>query len=78
MKSLKLLLTLVFAGAMSTAMVQAGDKAECKDTDTKQCCTCKKDKDGKECGKDKPCCCVGDAPKSEKTDEAPKTDAAKP
>lgn len=64
MKSLRLLLALAFAGMLSTAIVRAGDKAECADKDAKKCC-CEKDKDGKACGKDKPCCCAAEAPKGE-------------
>ncbi len=70
MKSLRLLLALAFAGLLSVSMVHAGDKAECAEKDNKKCCSCEKDKDGKECGKDKACCGAGEAPKTEKAPEA--------
>ena len=74
MKSLKFIITLLFASALTLSVAQAGEATgECKDK-AEKCCECGVDKDGKVCGKDKECCCAakkkdgedkqeGDAPK---------------
>lgn len=55
MKNLRLFIALAFAAALVTPFLRAGDeKAKEK---AEACCSCPKDKDGKECGKDKECCC---------------------
>jgi hypothetical protein len=76
MKSLKLLVALLFAGALTLSVAQAGEgKGECKDKPAEKCCECGVDKDGKECGKDKECCC---AAKKDKKDCEDKKDCDKP
>jgi hypothetical protein len=58
MKSLKFIITLLFSSALTLSVAQAGEaKGECKDK-AEKCCECGVDKDGKECGKDKECCCA--------------------
>jgi hypothetical protein len=73
MKSLRLLLALALAGFLAPALVRAEDKAKSGE----KTCECARDKDGKECGKDKDCCCTGkkcdkDQKPDEKKEEAKK------
>ena len=68
MKSLRLILSLAFTSLLVTAVqaVPENDQPKEKSATT---CDCGKDKDGKECGKDKECCCK---PKDEKKEEPKK------
>jgi hypothetical protein len=64
MKFLRFLTALTIASFVLAPASFAGE--ECKDKKAdKACCSCGKDKDGKECGKDKPCCCAEKAAKKE-------------
>lgn len=66
MKSLRFFLALAIASLLTTAVAQAADdKAKAEE----KSCDCCKDKDGKECGKDKDCCCTGK--KAEKSSDKP-------
>ncbi|MDX2187075.1 MAG: hypothetical protein SFV32_09085 [Opitutaceae bacterium] len=56
MKSVRTLLALLAASFLAVGFAHAGDK-HC-DKAEKSCCNCGTDKDGKACGKDKPCCCA--------------------
>jgi hypothetical protein len=55
MKTLRLLVALVPAIVLVSPVVRASDD-KVKDK-AEAVCHCGKDKDGKECGKDKECCC---------------------
>ncbi|WP_404421271.1 hypothetical protein [Nibricoccus sp. IMCC34717] len=55
MKSFRHLLALLAVSFLFVGFVNAGDK-QC-DKGDKAKCECGTDKDGKKCGKDKPCCC---------------------
>ena len=68
MKSFRLITALVFTAALITPAVHAGEKAK-DEKKAEAACSCGKDKDGKECGKDKECCCKA---KDEKKDDAKK------
>ncbi len=69
MKSFRLFIALAFVSALAVASVQAGDNKEKSMEKSEAVCSCGKDKDGKECGKDKECCCK---PKEEKKAEEKK------
>jgi hypothetical protein len=56
MKSVRHLLALLAASFLFVGFVHAGDK-HCDKAEKAKCCECPADKDGKHCGKDKPCCC---------------------
>ncbi len=56
MKNLRLIIALVFAAALVAPVIRADDKAK-EEKKAEAACSCPKDKDGKECGKDKECCC---------------------
>jgi hypothetical protein len=71
MKSLRFILALAFASALTLPAVRAADdKSKAKPTE--KSCDCAKDKDGKVCGQDKDCCCTGEKAKPAEKKDAPK------
>ncbi len=69
MNPFRLIIALAIASMLTTAFLKADESQKQTKEKSETVCSCGKDKEGKECGKDKECCCK---PKKEKETEQKK------